>query len=533
MMKVLVVDDEELVRDDIAFLLKKYDKDIEIVGEACNGREALELAQKFTPDLVIVDIRMPIMNGLELMKVISKHHASTRFIVLSGYADFNYAQEALKAGANDYLLKPIQDEQFFNSVSVVIKQVRDEKLISDKIEKMDRLIEENMQLSLDHILNKLIASGPLELKEMKKFFEKYGYLRDRYYSLAVFRLNSQGSESTEEIRFNVKNVIEKTYLGCHDSYVFENISNHLELILMSSGETYQASGELIKMRVDESQNIFREYLKVLVTVGISNTTANIDELCRLYENSKTALKDRFVFGAGKVFFYKDEDGKPLDEPAFTNIISLLSSIFNNHDAEKIPVRVKPVIEKLFSEENIKQLSLKKIKLLFSEIINVFVLYIKKNKVNAVHLIDSDIVSGDIIDKLDSRFEITGFLNTLVERVVNVNRIYNVDVKSLINEIKAYMEQNYYEQITLGGMADKFGINPNYLSGVFKVEVKVNFVDYLTAVRLEKSKELLQSTSLSISEITLNVGYNYQAYFQRVFKKTEGITPLEYRLRYKR
>lgn len=529
MLKILVVDDEELVRDDISYLLNNSTLDVEIVGEAANGRDALELVGNLQPDLVIVDVRMPVMNGIDLMRALKERYDGIKFIVLSGYADFSYAQDALKSGASDYLLKPIQDEKFMKAIMSVENQIYYENSVREKIDIANLLIKENKQFSLNNALCSLLSSKTISDRECEKLLDRFEVIKNKNYTIAVFRIGNHGSESSEELKFNVKNIIEKFVNVETVSYVFDDLNNSSEVILLSCGVDSNTSFNILKRCVEESHAIMSEYLRTPVTVGISDTSGNILDLPRLYGNSLASLKERFIKGVGGVFYYNGRNELSRGETIPVDKLNLLNTVLSSRDHTRIVEKAKIVLENLFCMETMEHFSLKKLKMLFAEIINLIVIFINKNKIDSTHLFDSCTISGDIMDKLDSCEDIVGCLCNLLDMSVKLEMSYDVDIKSMIREIRRYIEENYHEQISLNEIADRFGINPNYLSGKFKEETGVNFIDYLTCVRIEKAKFLLCETSLSINEISLNIGYNYQTYFQKVFKKIEGITPLDYRL----
>ena len=431
MFKLLIVDDEKIVIDAVTFIINKEFKEVIELSSARSGREAIEKCENFNPDIVLMDIRMPGINGIGAINEIKKTRLNIIFIIVSAYEQFEYAKEAIGLGVNDYILKPIIKKNLVSTLENVIK-----KLIIEK-EKMKTELQniENYQNLIPFIEHGFIYSillGKGYGAEVDKYKELLGLSETGGYVM-ILELSSKG------------------YLS--------NIDDALQ----SVGE--QAYYKLIR-------DIFKYKCKCLVGPLIIN-----------------------------------------------RIVTFISSNCNDENENKVNAYeiASYVLHKLQGLSNKFELnigigsykSVKNISSSYEEALTALNYYTDKS---IVHITDVIV-----------NVEITKYPREQENRL----EFEKKKLKRVIVNAKLFINQNFSDEITLEGVSKVVCVSPQYFSRLFKEETSVNFIEYLTKVRIDRAKELMKNSSLSIKEICFKTGYSDPNYFSHLFKKTEKVTPSEY------
>lgn len=479
-MIILLADDEKLIRLSLKSMIEEIDPYIHNFIEARNGKELINIFKNNTPDLAFVDINMPFMDGLSAIEQCQNSFSNTRWFVLTGEKDFNLAKRAISIGVKDYLLKPIS-----------LKELT--PIISDtKKSKYDLILKENNEFEFNviSIYNKLTADNNfnnyyLSLSNNETYIP-YLFVIDNNFNFSISNYINQ------EILYKIRTfIIDKLDDNLRFATYYID-SQNLVLIIKSSTNININFDNLIHSLQDEynsvsllkyssCQNLYECYKAVLELLNYSSIRAieKFQDLNSIYE------------------FRNSNDSYLL----FCNYLVTLTCHYKNKE------------ELLYNEclHNLKEsLSIKKI---YDSID-------KKNLHDFLKItlgLSFDLTSNfkDLIDKLfkhsSSMFEKT----------------YKVTNETLIDEIINYIKSNFMHQIGINTIAPLYNITPNYLSKIFKEKSGVKFTDYLTQVRINESKKLLSLNSLSLSEISLKVGYNSYRHFSKQFLKEEGITPSQF------
>ena len=529
MYKIMLADDEGIVIDSLKFIIEKEFGDACIIESAKTGRSVIELAEHFRPDIIFMDIQMPGINGIDAMKEIREDNKNTIFIVVSAYDKFDYAKEAINLGVLEYLNKPIERNNIIRVLKKSMGMIDSERekrsndlLIKEKMESVIPIIENGF---LYNILFQENFDEDIEnYKNLLGIKEKYGFL-----VVLVCGESQEGNHMTNAVGTSVR--IQNYYIKIRElvSEYYNNVimgsvmANKIALYIPSQVEK-QDYGERIKI-INKSRELCRRLqfrTDAAFRIGIGSIRS-IKEAMISYNEALNALIDT----TGSVAHVDDvgigceyEENYPID---------LEKRLFDKIEKGEINDAVS--IANLFfdwMEENyadyIMDIKLKSLE---------FVLW-------AEHL---GYEKGGSIYQFRSRKD---YLPTVLQftelselRYWFANKLSDAGRKvaakkegkatnGIINKAKEYIHRNYSRDISLDDVSKDVNISPYYFSKVFKDETGENFIEYLTNIRINKAKELLQNTNMSMKEIGCEIGYMDPNYFSRIFKKNIGVTPTEFK-----
>lgn len=520
MFKILVADDEDVIRKGIVTILKReLDSDISFL-EAENGIEALKICKEEYPQLVITDIRMPFSDGLNFIKNVKETGYVPSFIILSGYADFEYAQEAIKLGVKEYILKPIKKQELVDTVNGYVKRLSDER--QQKEEKLGRESEnkkvtENVKQRL--LKDLLDCSDSDELKVCLKELYDLGVSFGEKLMLCAMLNYKVSEENKGYINFAVKNIVD-------------------EVLTQETNMDF-----LITVQYDSGRiaAIFEGQKRETMLLSVKQTLNKICALIRKY-----LFTDAFA-GIGEVVY-----GTVLIEKAFKTACEAVN--FKLYDTGKnvqlfseAPVNVKYEPEDF--ERKIQSLD----RLKSTEIINIFeklinlpaslqAIYVIEQSYNSLikamdrQLIKYNITRGEGIIEPKPLYDMWSFLQLKMEIIRYLEQVHaiadeaKIDVsnKKLIVEVLEFVKENAASDINLNIVAEKFNRTPAYMSSLFKKGTGMGFNEYITDIRMNMAKQMLEDTSIPISDVSNLCGYLNPKYFSVVFKNTFGINPARYR-----
>ncbi len=485
-------------------------------GEAEDGIKGVELCKRLVPDLVITDVRMPGKDGIELIGELNSELKDTKFIILSGFAEFDLAQKAIRLGACDYILKPLNKEQFINTIVKV-------KLLLDKSrEEYDNscriadVVKKNSYILKNTIIASIVEGKIKDLEEEVDFFD----LKGSYFAILSLDFdNITSKDQLDEVR-KIYCVIEK-FIDAHN--LNWNICRyHDESLIFLCVEKLEI--DKIKKNVHA---LIEEIYKVQgykIYIGIGEITDKLDAVVQSYKTAKENIESLFYSNCNQVFdsrpdyIQEDLQKKYLNIENETSIFSALE----NGDWPKLESAYFTLIEGInvsgyHSPEDIKAF--------YGSLILRVAERVKNIEDNSINL-------NQVMDEINSQKtyrSLMDYVKNLLNRICNFfDKEQVTDSTKLIKEIKRYINDNISSEITLNTIATRFHMNLFYISHLFKKETSMNFLDYLTSQRVERAKELLEDIDSKIYEVAIMVGYNDQRYFSQVFKKYTGYTPKEYR-----
>lgn len=520
MFKILVADDEDIIRKGIISILKR-ELNYEICFlEAENGIEALKICNEHNPKLVITDIRMPFCDGLNFIKNVVESKHSPTFIILSGFADFEYAKSAIKLGVKEYVLKPINKQELVTMVQGYIEtmmceeQQKDEKLIR---ESESRKVTENVKQKL---LKQLLNCSDND--EAKRTIEELYGLKvcfNNNLMLCALLQYQVNNENKDYIDFAIKNIVDEVLTqDMGESFITTVQYDSGIIVAIFDGLKREKLLLTSKQVLSKICSLILKYLNINVFAGIGDVVFGPNLLYKTFESAYEATKYK-LYGTGN------------NVQTFCEI-----PISNQYEPENFNKLIQPL-------ENIKTV----------EIVNIFekqlkyppsiqsLTVIEQSYSNLIKAIKHEILKYNSL-KTESFvnpphfFEIWSFLQLKQEIIRYLNQVcdlareskMDVQNKKLVVDIVQYIKENAASDINLNTVAEKFGRAPAYISALFKKGTGMGFNEYVTSIRMDMAKQMLADTSIPISEVSKMCGYFSSKYFSVVFKNTFGISPTAYR-----
>lgn len=535
MYTILIVDDESFVREGIKENIDWNKHGFELVGDCENGLQAMEAVDRFKPDIVLTDICMPFVDGLELTRYIVEKYACTKVVILTGYDEFEYAQQAVKLKAFDYMLKPITANELRKVLDKLKKELDEE---SSKLEDLNRLkkqLRESLPLLRERFLNRLI-SGNLKTSEIKDKLDYFSIKLSGSCYLAFtldiddygdFKLSHPGTED-ELLQFAVFNICEEIISSRANCIVFQNSTEKPVMII--AGDEPQALQEASADLSEEIRQAVEKFLKFSVTIGIGKSCTDIGDINLSYKYALSALDYRFLMGKNRVISINDIEGNVLERPAY-----------NNEWERKLVSAIK--IGTTEDIEAIASLLIQNLKESYTSIQKCYY-QIQQAVMSVIGALNELGISETEVFGEEGRLLAEVYrLKTLDETKEWLKKLFKTASGYLTGrrndncQIQAekaieYIKDNYSDPgISLNAICKHLLMSTSYFSAVFKSYTGQTFVEHLTKVRVEKAMELLKSTNLKTYEIAEKVGYNDPHYFSLIFKKSSGYSPSEYRDRF--
>src|SRR5690554_1425557 len=524
---ILLVEDEDAIREK---LMKNVDWSAHgfnpVLG-AGNGLEALELLQRHSVEIMVTDIQMPKMNGIELIKALKDQGYRLKIIVISGFAEFEYARESITLNVSEYLLKPFATKRLLDVALKVQEEMRKEQEEESELNELRSQIKENMVDLREKFLVDLL-NGNLpgsELGSKLRFFDLQEY-EGKSYQTVLMELHTGQAETTQEedkylLNLQFYRQADRVLAGSPYNHLLLNLGNHRIVAV------FFAPDSALPMRLEEYLTELRDYFQKEVTFGVSNSYQGLQDLSVAYREACVALQYRYLHGWDRVYSIKDLH---LDHPGYHKSLYL---VYQNRIFDNLRIgaheQIHHDLKSLFAEMKTSQLNPETIRIIGANLVLLACATLNELGYNPEEIFTGGFPSLSEIshtESLNELEEVIGQFFTRINLLVGERR--DSTNKRMVDEIRRYLEDNYASEITLSAIADQYRISPGYLSLLFTEHTGNNFVDYLTERRIGKAKELLKHTQLRIYEIAAAVGYNDPFYFSNCFKKLTHKTPSEYR-----
>ncbi|MCM3699771.1 helix-turn-helix domain-containing protein [Paenibacillus macerans] len=521
-MKLILVDDEKGIVDGLRKIIGRYIPECEVVGAAYNGLEGAKLILKRHPDIVITDIRMPQADGLEMIKMLKGAGNPAKFILLSGYADFEYAKRGMQLGVQFYINKPVEEEELRDCVCQVMEDIRTERA---KLQEVDDLKQEAHNLMQENVLRDILDNGndsTVDVEEALRIAEIR--TEDVRFICALLEFDD-GLGCLKE--FGLKPVfqqIDRTLQRYRAVHRFRYSGSQLAIVVAHDGAA--AYEELIRAIDGLRDVIFRE-LNLSITAGIGTFQERAAGIVRSFEEARYALSYKVIKGEGAVIPYPETinlTGRR--HPVPEALINKLEAELENMNEEGCI----DIIHEIFRGMEVQQgmsptdLQVHCINILLSSVRKMSFQQLQQND-----FLGRNILSLEAIASFRTLERLEKWMIQVIRCIIVFKVEHNVPKKKdIIAEIKEYVSQHYNDPITLAELASRFFISPYYLSQLFKQKTGDTYINFLAQVRIGKAKELLERTDLKVYEICERVGYSDTQYFARLFEKLTGLKPSEYR-----
>lgn len=496
-LKILLVDDDFNEREGVRFLIERENFPLTIL-EAPNGRRALDIIREETVDILFTDVKMPYMDGLELSAVVHEEFPETKIIIFSAYSEFEYAKKAMEAKAVNYLLKPVDVQEFSKVMTAAINQCREDKLLAEQ--RRQRMQADKTLRWINLLTGKQsVSAETLELLHMQ------GYpVEDK---ITLLHMETQGdffSGTEPEVTDCLTDCV-------HGRYAYVNMYPNSSYVILFGNRTKE-----------ELRGIC-EHLRgcaegTEIAFFIDDVPFRLEELAQRVRKIEEIRRQMFVWNADILFL---SDLAELMNSGFSDVEIIWGQTTRAILSRNKTIILSHVNDLLDSMANHNLLSAAYIHHIFCDLLGkVYTEYGYSNSqgmLNAVRQLGS----------CRSKQSLMLLVSAVLDEVKQKNEAKQ-DVSFVVQKVKRIIQTRYSEDISLDILADEVGFAPAYLSYVFKKETGENIIKFLTDYRMEQAKQLLDEGTLKIVQIAKQCGYDNQSYFNRLFKNAYGITPKQYR-----
>ncbi|TXK83977.1 response regulator [Paenibacillus sp. N3.4] len=532
-MNILIVDDEPIIRQWFAMTIEKIGSPYRIVGEAGNGVEALQFCQQQQVDLVVTDIKMPQMDGIDLLKQLQQEHPHVRSLILSSYGEFEYAAEALKHGASDYLLKA---EVTTDSLRESFDKIRRVWMLEHhKIKEVDQLkgfVNEN-QVSLRSVyLLKLFEGKPNELEQFHKQMSYFQVsLSEKQLTLFAVGINLGEHVKIKERELRnlaIINIIDETLKDEEGNGCSFSFDDNLFVALLNVEQTStKTQRERLFLNANQISNHLNRFLGITSSIGISRTYHTLTQIPVQWSEAKEALQHRMFYGERSIVFYLElhhTDRKVAQQ----DVKTFLSEFARRVDAGDT-LQALEQLRLFFQEiEWRKHWSDKQVKAVCVELIIICLQRLRNLELLTE---ESAALYENVHIHIQQQVTFAALKLWVTEKAQHLMGVFDNNLRKYCEPVMqacSYIKQHYQEEISLQQLAGHVHLSRTYFCELFKKETEISFNDYLTEIRMEKAKELLKNKDLKIGTLAEIIGYSNASYFIKLFRKSTNLSPLEYR-----
>lgn len=516
-MKVLIIDDETIVRTGLKSIIDWSAYGFDICGEADNGEDGLQKIMELNPDLVLLDIKMPGMYGIDVASRARKDGFKGKIIILSGYSDFEYAHEAIKSGVDAYLLKPIDEDELIEAVTRV-KSKLDSETVSSQI----------MNRSMPHMRNKIINDiicGREEALKDNSLDELALYnikLTFDVFQVAVVENMAEANLNENKLRSELL----REYPG-EDSNIDTVCINERTVILLKGSEAAHQLPLAVQRMVQHSKDSIKLF------IGVGRCVDSVSDIHLSYRDAQKIVERRFFYDENQNLVYwnaaDDNDISPvsIESLNINKYIEDLKNYIEIGDGD----RIKEVMESVGNRVRHMDVEPEKVITLMVSIYT----QLKKRLQQSYPNLSADVQNSGIksdVEIMNCAYSKDNLheISNLFEAEFNAisKKIGNASGKNLMKKVENYISKNYSKDLKLEAIAQLFGYNSAYLGKMFKKAFGDNFNTYLDKVRIAQAKQLLLNESLKVYEVSEQIGFRNIDYFYKKFKHYVGLSPKEYR-----
>ncbi|QJD87388.1 response regulator [Cohnella herbarum] len=519
MYRVLLADDEVLDLEGMRKFIPWREMGLEVVGAVNNGFAACEVIDREPIDILVTDIRMPNMSGLELAKRALQKQEHLRIIFVSGHQDFNYVKQAISLNAHGYVLKPMDDKELIDSLGRLCQDLNQKKRDREtehafkqmvpivKNEYLMKLLDGEMNDSSSEILDHEYGLDSLTWPAKVAIVEIDDY---------SWKLNPYKDEKRDKLIGNFYGELSSDF---HDYGIGHacKISKQRTALILDEKVDHEDLRELIAR--------IKTTFPFTITIGLGESVSGITELHVSYSQAVEAIDSKMFRGKGKLITYDKVGSTDIQEIRnMDERVEAMLAAMSRYDLVGIHDELHGLFQtstKIGSRITIHNFAMYLVMKLNE--------YLRTMNEDLFKLLGMELKNLDILLQFETIDDIHKWLRN---RVFEISEILFTKKQTkngkLVQSILASVSDRLEDNITLREVADQFSFSPNYLGVLFKEETGQNFSDYIISLRMEKAQQLLRATNLKIYEVASQVGYRYLPYFSRQFKETIGMTPLEFR-----
>lgn len=520
--RMILVDDEDEVRGRIISKINP-ESGFEVVGIAGNGYDAIELIETVKPHVVLTDIRMPFINGIELAKIIRRDFPTTKVAFISGYDEFDYAREAIELNVVSYLMKPVTSNDIEDFLKKLKLTLDEEFNFLSNTRLVHKKYEDSVPQLINSYLSSYLSKGELSIEEIDYLKQYKLDFSEGNYLVGIIGFSSTiDADSSEKSKIFIGSLIEKVFKNFSFYHSFY-IPNGVIFILQ---DNKIKSSRDIDLELYEIIKYSEEYIETNVIIGVSRRFTNFQGYPKAFRQSEKAFDHSKYFNLGQIFYYDDVEEKERKQVLINESdLKEFEYVLKYGEQSEIKDRIDEIFQIVSKEEEGYILDPQ---LLIIKISNSLINFASSINVNI-----SDIISGGIMEKMMTYKDTKDLKEFIYDTVLNIQES-NIKTQvnrneKVIEDIYKYIEQNYKNpSISLESVSDELNISISYLSMLLKKLRGVTFNKELIKYRMEKAKGLLKYSNEKIVIISKQCGYNEVYYFSHSFKKYTGMSPKEFR-----
>ncbi|MDF2958913.1 MAG: signal transduction response regulator [Paenibacillus sp.] len=522
-MRVLIVEDEADILRGIQEVVEACRLPFETIFAVNNAEEALELIEEYKPDIILTDILLPEMTGLDMLEKVRALKFEPKVIVISSYNNFTYAQRSIQLGAIDYILKPIHKDELSEKIKTVYQMIQNERVHKEQAK--DQTLY--AQLGTETLKERFVLGLCLQKTSLQEHIHhrlkvwNLSWLETHSYALIYLSINKHDIRAKQDKdidleNFAVGNITEETLRSYQPSVLIRNIHN--DWVILTAWDHVSAVAQDILERV-------LKYQKIHLVIGISETMHSFQAISEGYEQAQKAWKLSSLHDNQHIVCYRDIAALLHNEADLISSQWVADCIIEGN-TEQVEQSADAIVHQFMLARDVNKTADLSIKC-FEWVLEIHTCLTDKVSKEISHSpLELWEKAEQCLTAQDLKQLLKQHLKELIETVANQQQPNLLNFN--IDKAKRIIEEKFGEPITLQSVADELSIHPVWLSRLFKKETGQNFIDYLTEIRVEQAKLMLRNTSMKIYEIAMQIGYQEIQYFGKIFKKRTGITPKEYR-----
>lgn len=524
MWKIAIIDDDPNLLEGMRNVIPWEELDAQWVGEGIDGQEGMELIRRMQPDIVISDIDMPVMNGLEMIAALRKEQYRGKFVILSGYSDFEYARQALRLAVDDYLSKPITMENLLKVINRVIGELEEERLKELEAHEYGQRLQLFEPYVMKEWLKSLLIGDafkqPVELESIKEKLARWETQRHMVLCMELDMSEGLKNWFTFDrglMRFAIQNVVREMMDAFKLEYEYIEMNSRQYALLLHLNEGSLNMEQQMKAVSSKLTEGLKAHTKLDASIGIGSLQENWRKASDSFEDACHRLRGERLEQQGESDTAYDKSKSSV------RFYHQLAEAIRNLQEEHAVSLVAGYVSGLRQDGPLHKYEIKQ----FANELWVIIAY-------ALYDIGIDLRS--IYPSFEPQTEANAehtpdslrkWLEVMVRTIINSTHMHeNVRHRKIVEFMTQYMHEHYMEDITLSVMAEKVQVSRNYLGQIFKNVMNETFNSYVTRIRMERAKSMLLQGNLYIYEVAEKVGYNSISYFSTQFKKYTGSNPTD-------
>ena len=524
MYTILLVDDEKGIVDGLNILITRSMAECKVIGAAYDGERGFAEAMRLRPDIVVTDIRMLQHDGLDMIGRLKEAGNSAKFILLSGYASFEYAKKGMSLGARFYLNKPVEEEELFECLRQAIREIETERLQSRELDNMRETYANAMEEMGDVLLRDVLDSENEDAWLTAVRLGASGFpMSDTRHACAIVELH-EGSETYSGQSPNRLSHWLRERDKAAELRVVPYGSNQLAVVA-HGGATHDE--RTLTQALQRFQREMLHEANTRCTIGSGLIYGDIHGIARSFAEARIALNYRILKGMHTVIAYgeireRPERAAPVSEGEWTQLDSCLDRL----DADGCEAVVRSLLAEATGSG---ALSLSGLQDLCMSILFCGMRKLSPAQLKSGGWLNGNLLSMDGLARFRTLDELRDWLMSAIRDLIRLRAIGSqAQRKDVIADVRRYIADHYDQNISLADLSNRFYLNPYYLSQLFKEKTGDTYLNYVIKLRIRKSKELLENTDLKIYEVCERVGYSDTNYFSKLFEKLVGCRPSEYK-----